>query len=92
MKEHKRVYVVMSHVAPPADYRTLPEGYRLERCEVVTRITNKQTTESTFILDAVNSKVVKTRNPLLKFDELYKYFKEKYPQHFDELDKILHKD
>lgn len=88
----KRVYIVISHVSPPVHNRNFPEGYRLERCEVVTRITNKQNSESTFILDAVKQTIVKSRNLDLQYSELYQYFKEKYPKHSDELEKILNKE
>lgn len=88
----KKIFVVLTHVFPPEGsdlHKLKSEGYKLERCEVVTRITNKQTQEATFIIDAIKKSVVKSRNPALDYDCLYNYFKRKYPAHDIELVKLL---
>lgn len=92
MIKQKKVFVVLTHMVPVPGtevHTYQDEGYRMERCEVVSRVTNKQMLEASFIIDAVNSKVIKSRNKALNYNHIYDYFKRRYPAHDAELLKLL---
>lgn len=94
---HNKIFVVLTHVIPPehgsrVSKQDIVDGFRLERCEVVTRVTNRHLQEAAYVFDVVKKTIVKSRNPAINYDKIYDYFKRKYPDHNSEILKLLNQE
>lgn len=84
--QHKNIFVVVTQIIQPQGRPTL------EKCEVVSRVTNQHHTNATFIINASTEKVVKSRMLHTNFERLYEYFSKQFPKHANEVKTLLSKD
>lgn len=80
----KKVYIVLFQYRL-SDHYVTDKRNAIERCEFVSRITNRHLTDSTFILDYTNKSIKKSRTNEMSYNDFYSYLKTQFP---DEIQKL----